>query len=159
MKKLILSLLLMLVCVMASAQTYVYSVANDGYTNIRSANSTSARIIGELRNGGGYAVYMHTSGNWYKVNYNGIVGYVHKSQVRMTNGGYSSSQPTVRKVYSAAPDGYTNVRRGPGTNYGIIGEIHNGGAGITYISTSGNWYKVNYYGTTGYVHKSQVRIR
>lgn len=69
MKKFILSFIMMLCCIVGSAQTYVYSVASDGYTNIRSTNSTNGRIIGELRNGGGYATLMQTSGSWYKVNY------------------------------------------------------------------------------------------
>lgn len=61
----------------------VYSVASDGYTNIHRGPSTSDRIIGEIRNGKGSANIIGSSGNWYKVNYNGIVGYVHKSQVKV----------------------------------------------------------------------------
>lgn len=158
MKKLILTIVAMIVSVVTFAQSYVYSVASDGYTNIRSANSTNSRIIGELPNGGGSALLMHTSGSWYKINYNGIIGYVHKSQVRLTGSGSAQSSAS-RKVYSVASDGYTNIRRAASTSSQIIGELVNGGSGATYISTSGNWYKVNYRGTVGYVHKSQVKLK
>lgn len=157
MKKIVLIFIAMLLCMVASAQTLVFSKAKDGYTNIRSTNNTNGRIIGELRNGGGAAVYMHTSGSWYKVNYNGIVGYVHKSQVRLSEPARRESNP-IRFVYSDAKDGYTNLRKGPGTNYEIIDEMRNGNQ-ATYISTSGNWYKVKFYGTIGYVHKSQVKVK
>lgn len=158
MKKTFLTLVMMLMCIVASAQTFVYSVARDGYTNIRTSNSTNSRIIGEMTNGGAYAVLLHTSGNWYKVNYQGIIGYVNKTQVKLT--GNKSSQTSVsHTIISIAKDGYTNIRKGPGTNYDIVGEIINGSGSAKYISTSGNWYKVNYRGIVGYVHKSQVKMK
>lgn len=61
----------------------VYSTAPDGYTNIRSTNSTNGEIIGELYNGGDPATYLGKVGNWYEVYYQGIIGYVHKSQVTL----------------------------------------------------------------------------
>lgn len=159
MKKFILSFIMMLCCIVGSAQTYVYSVASDGYTNIRSTNSTNGRIIGELRNGGGYATLMQTSGSWYKVNYKGIVGYVHKSQVRTTSSTYSPTTSSTKYVYSVARDGYTNIRSANSTNSRIVGELRNGGGGAKYLNTSGSWYKVSYNGIVGYVHKSQVKLR
>ena len=57
---------------------YVYSSAYDGYVNIRSAASANSRILGALYNGGEGAFYLGQYGKWYKVNYNGIIGYCHK---------------------------------------------------------------------------------
>lgn len=156
MKKAILSLLFTLCCIVASAQSYVVSTASDGYTNIRSACSTNSRIIGEIPTGD-QAVYLQTSGSWYKINYYGTIGYVHKSQVRLKSS--SSSSSSSKYVYSAASDGYTNIRTSTSTNSRIIGELHNGGSGARLLGQSGNWYKINYNGTVGYVHKSQVRVR
>ena len=57
---------------------YVYSSAYDGYVNIRSSASAKSRILGALYNGGEGAFYLGQYGKWYKVNYNGIIGYCHK---------------------------------------------------------------------------------
>lgn len=59
---------------------YVYSSAYDGYVNIRSSASTKSAILGELHNGGDGATYLGKHGKWYKVNYNGVIGYCHSSQ-------------------------------------------------------------------------------
>lgn len=56
---------------------YVYSSAYDGYVNIRSSASAKSRILGALYNGGEGAFYLGQYGKWYKVDYNGIIGYCH----------------------------------------------------------------------------------
>lgn len=56
---------------------YVYADAYDGFTNIRTAPNMNGAIIGEILNGGDPALYIGESGNWYKVNYKGTVGYVY----------------------------------------------------------------------------------
>lgn len=159
MKKLftLLTALVMGVAVYAQ-RTMVYSTASDGYVNIRSTNSMNGRIIGEMYTGGAGAVYMHTSGNWYKVNYNGIVGYVHKSAVRLYKSNSYQTQVS-RRVVAAAYDGYVNIRRGPSAKSSIIGEMINGDGSATYLGQSGNWYKVNFRGTVGYVHKDHTVLR
>ena len=49
-----------------------YSTQSDAY--IASAKS---RILGALYNGGEGAFYLGQYGKWYKVDYNGIIGYCH----------------------------------------------------------------------------------
>ena len=48
-----------------------------------------------------------------------------------------------------------NFRSGPSTSYRIIGSLYKGQK-VEYISTSGEWLKVKYNGTTGYVHGDYV---
>jgi predicted chitinase/uncharacterized protein YraI len=55
-----------------------------------------------------------------------------------------------------ATDGL-NVRSGPGTNYNVISGIQNGGT-VYITGGSGNWWKVNWQGATGYVHSDYIRI-
>ena len=48
-------------------------------------------------------------------------------------------------VEVSAPDGYVNVRTGPGTDYDIIDESYNGEVfHVIAESTSGNWAQIEY---------------
>lgn len=48
-----------------------------------------------------------------------------------------------------------NIRTGPGTEYDSIGTV-NQGSQLTIIGKSGNWYEVQYYGSTGYIIEDYV---
>lgn len=48
-----------------------------------------------------------------------------------------------------------NVRSGPSTKYAVIGELIQNEQ-VTYLGRSGNWYKVDYYGESGYVYKTYL---
>ncbi|NLC66684.1 MAG: SH3 domain-containing protein, partial [Clostridium sp.] len=50
-----------------------------------------------------------------------------------------------------------NLRRGAGTNYGILLTIPKGGK-VEVLSTSGSWSKVNYKGTTGFVSSQYLKV-
>lgn len=158
MKKLILPLMMLLAFAFASAETYVYSDANDGFVNIRASTSTNSRIIGELVNGGSPAVLMQRSGNWYKVRFGNTVGYVHKSAVILETRDDDDYSDDLY-VYSNANDGFLNIRKSPSTNATIIGEIVNGGEGAQFIERSGKWIKVRFHGKVGYVHGSYAIVR
>lgn len=59
---------------------YVYSDASDGFTNIRQEPSSKSKIVGGLvNNGPGAKLLERGSNGWYKVDFNGIVGYVSSS--------------------------------------------------------------------------------
>lgn len=45
-----------------------------------------------------------------------------------------------------------NVRGGPGTNYGVVGQVRNGERyDVTGKNPAGNWYQINFNGQTGWV--------
>lgn len=67
------------------------------------------------------------------------------SSITPNNQGGTSTARTVKITGSSV-----NVRRGPGTNYDIIGSMSNG-ATATYLGTEGSWYKIQSGNTTGYV--------
>lgn len=64
----------------------VYSAAFDGYTNIRETASSKAAVLGKFRNGPEGAVILEQEGDWTKVEYQGISGYVYSK--------YLTDEPT-----------------------------------------------------------------
>jgi hypothetical protein len=56
------------------------------------------------------------------------------------------------------PDGYTNVRSGPGTRYDVVSRVVEGE--IFYvIYQQGNWWRVRTReGISGYMHRSRIKI-
>lgn len=61
-------------------------------------------------------------------------------------------------VFSEDPDGWVNVRLKPNAQSKIVQRMYNDGEGAKYLGKSGNWYKINFKGTIGYVHKDHARI-
>ncbi|MBO7306753.1 MAG: SH3 domain-containing protein [Alistipes sp.] len=63
---------------------YVYSNGYDGYVNIRQKASTKSSILGIMPNGNNAAEFIevaYDNDKWYYIYYNGIYGYVAKSQM------------------------------------------------------------------------------
>lgn len=57
-----------------------YIQDEDGYTNLREAATTSSKILTQIPTNEEIEV-MQDLGNWYKIKYKNIVGYVHQSRV------------------------------------------------------------------------------
>ncbi len=167
MKKFLLTLIVTATALTASAQQYYGRVSDpDGYTNIRRGASTSSPIVRRY-NSGEYLYYTPLGNGWSKV-YSGaksntFMGYMHTSRiVRVNPNGYSSSSSSSSSFYSGyitdPKDNYVNVRKGPGTNYAIVGRLEVG-TYVYYKKTGANWYKVydidqNY---LGYIYYNRVR--
>ena len=127
---------------------------------VRSGASTSATIIGTLKNGAKVEI-TGESGDWYKINYNGKVGYVYKSYIKKgttgtTGGDGGTSTTTEKKGVVVGISTTLNVRSGASTTASIIGTLRNG-AQVTIIGESGNWYNIKYNERVGYVSKDYVR--
>ena len=52
---------------------------------------------------------------------------------------------------------FLNVRKGPGTNYESIGQLHQGDK-VSIVAKSGEWYKISS-PIAGYVHKDFIKIK
>lgn len=61
-------------------------------------------------------------------------------------------------VYANAYDGFLNVRKRPSAASSILTAMYNGSDGARYLGRSGNWYKVDYHGTIGYVNNKHCYI-
>jgi len=85
MKKVFVSVLLLCMSLivfpfhMMGQEVYVYSNADDGFLNVREKPSASSDIIAVMYNGKTGAILLDKSNKyWYKVSYNGSIGFVNK---------------------------------------------------------------------------------
>jgi uncharacterized protein YgiM (DUF1202 family) len=57
------------------------------------------------------------------------------------------------------PDGYTNVRSGPGTQYEVLSKIVDNET-FYVVSQQGSWWQVRTQdGTYGYMHRSRIKMK
>lgn len=104
-------------------------------------------------------------GGWYKVSYSQSVGYISKDYVQETAS--APEQPDDEKPTETVPDlsgkGTTayitadslNMRKGPGTGYGIVKVLKKADE-IQFYSLSDGWYLIKADGDTGYVSSKYV---
>ncbi|MGN1032717.1 MAG: SH3 domain-containing protein [Intestinibacter sp.] len=120
-----------------------------GSVNFRVAPNKYSTKIDKLQKGE-KVEYLGQSGNWYKVKYNGEIGYIYKTYAST----YSTAQETnnLIKIVNCSS---LNLRSGAGTNYSIK-QVLSKGTQVTVLSTSGNWSKVSVNGTTGYLYTSYL---
>lgn len=118
--------------------------------NLRQMPNTSSKILDRLYDGERVAVLSkHT--NFYKVSYEGTVGYIHIDYVDLQpvmNVEAGSVQITASSL---------NVRSGPGTSYSVLTSIPKGGT-AQIIGINNGWFKINYKGTQGYVSPMYVTV-
>ncbi|MCD7769994.1 MAG: SH3 domain-containing protein [Oscillospiraceae bacterium] len=135
---------------------------------VRSGPSTSDTILATVNSGETMSV-TGVSGEWYRVSYNGSVGYVHSAYMTISYGSSSTSASTSTSTTEEAPlavaatgtgtinGNYVRMRSGPSTSYSILG-TYNSGTTMTVTGTSGDWYQVSYNGTTGYVYSLYLTL-
>lgn len=129
---------------------YEYRYATER-VNVRTGPSTKYSVIGVLE-AGEQVKLIGYSGKWSQVIYRGQVAYVFTKYLGKNAPSYPSvptppSQGWGTRLYTTTN---LNLRKGPGTKYGIIGTLRVGTA-VTFVEKSGNWSKVVCGDYTGYV--------
>lgn len=133
--------------------SYVRVCTNDGdVLNIRENPNTSSTIIGRILPNDKALLLEKLQGGWARVRYNAIEG-------------YSSAQflcvcediNTTRVGRVNTNGGNLNLRSAPSVNSNIISRIPDNQT-VTILSENGNWYRVTYMGTTGYVLKDFISL-
>lgn len=127
-----------------AATSYYTTTVN---LNLRKSASTSSTILLTIPSGK-TVTYLSKYGSWYKVSYNGTVGYVSSQYLK-------TYTPTSIKTYKTTAN--LNLRKSASTSSSILTTIPSGKE-ITYISTYGSWYKVFYNGSVGYVSSAYVNV-
>lgn len=139
----------------------VINLSGDIQLNFRLGPSTNDTVIGGLSEGTTFTILSESNG-WYKINYDGTIGYVYGYYVSVGNNSSSlsnsSSNTSKSGVVSNLNSGVDlNFRSGPNTDYSIIGELSEG-TSVTILSENNGWYKINYDGTVGYVYSDYISI-
>ena len=159
--------------VVTAAPKYYGQVSDpDGYTNIRRGPGTNYPIVRQY-NSGDYLYYTPQSNGWSMV-YSGVkasnfMGYMHTSRIVKVNPNSGSSYSTsntnsypsgnYHEGYIVDPvDNYVNIRKGPGTNYAIVGRLDTY-TSVYYTTTGSKWYKVydGNYNYLGYVFHDRIK--
>jgi len=162
MKRLMSFLLTFMLALAINAQTYATVKREGGYTNIRRGPGTNYGIVKKVRDGSGIYVGGYTGG-WYEV-YSGpngrFIGYISSSKV-VFNRNYNSASSGLYSVQVKREGGYTNIRRGPGTGYGIVDKVRDGSYIYINGQFSNGWAKVFYSNGSfrGWISRSKIYVQ
>ncbi len=152
---------------------------------VRSGPGTNYGTIGSMAKGKTFTIIGNArdkSGNtWYKLTYNGRLGYVSGAYVKVTQSsssgsssgsdestggttGSENSKPVTFQMGTVTANDGLNVRKGPGTNYGRITTLPKG----TTLEITGSkkdskgkvWYTYKYSSSqTGYICSDYVKVK
>lgn len=151
-------LALLMVLTLLPMTSFAYSnrvgIISASAANIRSKASVDGSIVGKVEKGTSVTV-IKSVGMWFNVSVNGVTGYIRDDCMYVTDktastgsSSDSSSSPTVNA-------NGVNFRSGASLSSSVIGSF-NKGTVVSVQSQSGDWYKVTYNGTTGYVYSQYV---
>ena len=150
---------------------YVYNVSSGGL-RVRKEASTSSTVLGTLYSGNSVNIVGET-GSWYKIKYNSSYAYVHKDYITenkpssesSSNTGNSSSTTDSNNSSQTmnAVGVVTNVssnlrvRKQPSSSAVVLGYLLNN-ENVNITGKEGNWYKINFKGSVGYVSADYIKI-
>ena len=125
--------------------------------NVRSGPGTKNHKVGMVVKGNKVTVHEKT-GEWYRISYKGLQGYVHSSYVQIQSGTPAPNPPATNPPTTSTGTVKTsslNVRSGAGTKYSRIGSLRSG-TKVTLLSYSNGWYKIQSGSLIGYVHGDYI---
>ena len=96
-------------------------------------------------------VLLGKSGDWYKVNYNLQVGYMHKDYLRVT------TRENAELGYGRVNGSRVNIRSGPTTGYGVVAQASLGDKAYI-IGINNQWFKVIYGDRIGYIRSDYLDL-
>ncbi|WP_417400002.1 SH3 domain-containing protein [Hominenteromicrobium sp.] len=137
--------------------------------NLRRGAGTNYGVIKVIGTGTTVTVTDASNSQWYKVKLSdGTEGYLFSEYLKVTSGNIDSAKPSATPAPTPAPSNGTvqakttsdlNVRKGPGTSYGIIKVIDMNVTVTVTEATSSSWYKVKLSdGTEGYLAAQYLKI-
>ncbi len=121
--------------------------------NIRSGPGTYYARLGEADRGARFTATGRTGG-WYQIDYYGTTAYIIEDYVTEGDSAFTVTADSGTLTVTAND---VNIRTGPGTGYESIGKVS---YGVPFAITGkiGNWYQIDYYGTTAYIIGDYVVI-
>ncbi|MDU4860455.1 MAG: NlpC/P60 family protein [Terrisporobacter othiniensis] len=127
--------------------------------NIRKGPSKDYSIAGTVTKGTKLKYISTSSNGWYKVEYKGSTRYISNnySRLKSTSATSNENKDTIKKVGKITCSAL-NVRKGPGTNYGVKKTIKKGSVVGVIKSYSNGWSKVKISNSsTGYVCSDHMK--
>ncbi|QRN85997.1 N-acetylmuramoyl-L-alanine amidase [Clostridia bacterium] len=147
--------------------------------NVRTSPRTDQdNVIGKAENGSIYSVEDTTEG-WYEIDFNGKNGWVSAEYCAIEKYRYVTTEETddddepsvedsndedeipvidVKKVQVDVSYGSSlHVRESASMTADILGRVVRGDT-FNYLGKSGDWYKIEYANTTGYVHQDYAKL-
>ena len=123
---------------------------------LRSGPSTSHAILGSYDRGKTMSI-TGTVGDWYRVSCDGSEGYVYKTYLSTGGTDSTAGDQTVTAMSDTAASTISAVhfRTGPDTSYTSMSVLY-AGTGVTITGETGDWYRVSYNGSTGYIFKTYL---
>ena len=100
---------------------------------------------------GDHAVIIRKSGDWYLVNYNLHIGYMHADYLTVT------SRTDINLGTGSLDPWLTNVRSSSSTESSVIDQIHSGEK-VKILGFDNGWYKVAYGNVSGYIRSDLVTL-
>ncbi|MCX0376881.1 SH3 domain-containing protein [Clostridium perfringens] len=134
--------------------------------NVREGASTSSKVIGSL-SGNTKVTIVGEEGDFYKIEYKGSHGYVAKEYIKDVTENNNSNQGTQTPEKPSTPENTEktgivnvssslNVREGASTSSKVIGSL-SGNTKVTIVGEEGEFYKIEYKGSHGYVAKEYIK--
>ncbi len=124
-------------------------IVDAGSLRLRGSASTDGEIISTASRGDA-VIIIREVGDWYLVNYNLDIGYMYKEYVTF-------KEKENVKIGYASFDSSSNVRKGPGTDTGVVAQAPKGETCFI-IGFNCSWYKVSYNGNIGYVRSDLLTL-
>ena len=168
----------------AGETTYAEAVAGmaSARVNMRAGAAVNAAVLRVLAKGAALSV-IGESGDWYRVTTADATGYVMRQYVTLT-GGIPSPSPTSASLPSPSPspspipsssptpqpdadyagpvsatvNTRVNMRAAASTGSAVV-KVLAKGAAVSVTGESGNWYKVEASGRSGFIYKQYVTLK
>lgn len=151
-------LISMLIATNVLASTGTVNVAE---LNLRESASTSSKVLGKLSAGTKLTI-ISTEGDWYKVNYNGIEGYVSKTYIKDVAEDETNNSTGTTSEETNTETNYTNITEDttlyvlPLLNSTKLNTIKKD-TKVLLISVNGNWCYVQTDTESGWVISSKLQ--
>ena len=140
----------MVVCASAIELKTGIGVVETGGLRLRAKPSTDAEILANAGIGDN-VVIIRQVGDWYLVDYNLIVGYMHKDYLT------TYERWNVELGNAIVESGNVNLRSAPDVNSELLATLSQGETAYI-IGFNCGWYKVQYNGLTGYIRSDLVAL-
>lgn len=134
----------------AESTMYGIGFVTAGSLRLRSSASIDSAILATAPQNE-CVVVICKEGQWYKVNYNLQIGYMHESYLRV------SACENAELGYGKIMGSCVNIRSGPSTSYSVTA-ISDLGEKCYIIGLNNGWYKVIYKERIGYIRSDYVAL-